>query len=337
MSRWLAIAVGLTGVLAAAGALAAWSTCVCAKLPLEGEAARVLTGLAFVGVGLIAGTRQGNPRIGALMSAVGLTWFIEDLGWIYQPLPYTVGRLGTGLFQPFLAHVMLAFPSGWLRTRSRKIAVVAAYGLWLLATLATLAVWDPADDCQGCSTNLLEIRHDPALHALAEQISIGLVLVMTTVVMVLVIQRWYSASALGRRALGPMLWASAPLAGAVVGYSLLGTSLMPPLAPLALTALPVGFLVGLLRIDLGRAAVGRLVIELGDTPARARPAAGRPGQDTTRWLAPGGVLAARAAGVRRPVRATRRPPGGRLGPRGDAARAGRRTDRRAHPRCGASG
>jgi hypothetical protein len=47
-------------------------------------------------VGLIAWTRQANPRIGVLMSAVGLTWFVEDLGWIYQPLPYTVAFLGEG-------------------------------------------------------------------------------------------------------------------------------------------------------------------------------------------------------------------------------------------------
>ena len=106
MNRWWAIAVGLTGLLAAAGAFAAWSTCVCAKLPLEGETARVATGLAFVGVGLIAWSRQGNPRIGVLMSAVGLAWFVEDLGWIYQPLPYTVAFFGGGLFQPILAHLV---------------------------------------------------------------------------------------------------------------------------------------------------------------------------------------------------------------------------------------
>jgi signal transduction histidine kinase len=270
MRPWVAVAVGLTGLLAAMGACAAWFTCECAKLPVEGESARVLTGLAFVGVGLIAGTRQGNPRIGGLMCATGFTWFIGDLGWIYQPLPYTAAAFGAGVFQPVLAHLTLAFPSGWLRTRTRKIAVAAGYLLWLLATLVVLVVWDPADDCLGCTKNLLELRHDPELHDVAEQISVVLALIMTTVVVGLVIQRWYASSTLGRRALGPVIWAVAPLAAAVVGYSLIGKSSMPPLAPLALTALPVGFLVGLLRMDLGRAAVGRLVIELGDTPAPGR-------------------------------------------------------------------
>lgn len=270
MNRWWTVAVGLTGLLAAAGAFAAWSTCVCAKLPLEGEVARIITGLAFVGVGLIAWARQGNPRIGVLMSAVGLSWFVEDLGWIYQPLPYTVAFFGGGLFQPILAHLVLAFPSGWLRTRTRKAVIAAGYVFWLLVTVATQVVWDPADDCLGCSTNLLELRHDPGLHNLVEQISIGVAIVLTGVVVVLLIQRWYASSTLGRRALAPVVWAVVPLAAAVVGYSLVGKSFMPPLAPLALTALPVGFLVGLLRMDLGRAAVGRLVIELGNTPAPGR-------------------------------------------------------------------
>ena len=108
------------------------------------------------------------------------------------------------------------------------------------------------------------------LHDFADQISIGVAIVMTAVVVVLLIQRWYASSTLGRRALAPVLWAVVPLAAAVVGYSLVGKSAMPPLAPLALTALPAGFLVGLLRMDLGRAAVGRLVIELGNTPAPGR-------------------------------------------------------------------
>src|SRR5258708_13562642 len=112
--------VGLTGPLAAGGALAGWSTCVCAKLPLEGEVARISTGLAFVGVGLIAWTRQGNPRIGVLTSAVGLTWFVEDLGGIYQPLPYTVAFFGGGLFQPILAHLVLPFPTAFLAPRTPK-------------------------------------------------------------------------------------------------------------------------------------------------------------------------------------------------------------------------
>jgi signal transduction histidine kinase len=89
-----------------------------------------------------------------------------------------------------------------------------------------------------------------------------------------VLRHWLIASAPARRALAPVLWASAPLAGVVVEYSLVGRSYTPAGAPLALAALPIGFLVGLLRISLSRAAVGRLVIELGDTP----PAGWRPTQ-----------------------------------------------------------
>ena len=64
----------------------------------------MIVGLCFVAVGLIAMSQRRRRRIGLLMVAVGLTWFIYDVGWVYMPLTYTIGTLGAGLYQPILAH-----------------------------------------------------------------------------------------------------------------------------------------------------------------------------------------------------------------------------------------
>lgn len=264
---WAPLLVIAAGLVASVAALTAWATCDCAKLPLDGEIARVAAGMSFVGAGALAMLQRGTGRVGSLMSAAGLAWFVDDLGWIYHPLPYTLARLGSGLFQPMLAHLCLAFPGGRLRTRLDRVLAGACYALFLLASVATLTFWDPADaGCPGCPRNLLMLDRDPVLHDVVEQISTATALAMTFLVVVRVVQHWSSASFLGRRALSPVVWAVGPLSLAVAVYLVIGRSFVPPLAPLALTSLPAGFLIGLLRVHLSRADVGRLVVELGEAP-----------------------------------------------------------------------
>src|SRR6266851_5683975 len=273
--RWLYVGVAGLGVGVAAGAVAAWATCDCTKLPVEAMAARVIAGLAFINVGIVALRRRGSGRVGALMCGVGFAWFIDDLSWIYAPLPSSISHFGAALFQPMLAHLTIAFPSGRLRARLDRWVVGSVYVAWLVLTLALLSVWDPADaGCPTCPRNLLMISRAPQVHDVLDELSTGITLILAALVVGVVLRHWMIASAPARRALAPVLWASAPLAGVVVEYSLVGRSYTPAGAPLALAALPIGFLVGLLRISLSRAAVGRLVIELGDSP----PAGWRPTQ-----------------------------------------------------------
>src|SRR5262249_30415383 len=86
-----------------------------------------------------------------------------------------------------------------------------------------------------------------------------------------VIRHWIRASKPGRRALAPMLWAAAPTAAWVILDQLNIRVLISArlwgavhtFGYLALMVLPFGFLIGLLRVRLGRGAVGNLVVELG--------------------------------------------------------------------------
>lgn len=259
---WLLGIIGAAGLLTAGGSATAWATCPCGKLPVSGETARVVVGLSFVAVGLIAMSQRRRRRIGLLMVAVGLTWFIYDVGWVYEPLTYTIGTLGAGLYQPILAHLTVVFPSGHLRSQVDRIVVVGTYGLYGLASLGTQVLWDPRDSGCPCPANLLLLHRDANLHSIAEQASGALLIAATAAVLAVLVWHWRRSGLSGRRALTPVLVSSIPIAGLVLATTIVGENFLPPLAVLALTALPLGFLAGLLRLRLERAAVGSLVVEL---------------------------------------------------------------------------
>jgi signal transduction histidine kinase len=267
--RQLLVALG--GLGASAAALAAWATNPGAKLPLEGELARLAVGLAFVLAALLADLQVANSGVATLMGAVGLTWFLWDLSWIYLPVPYTVGLALGALFQPILAHLTVAFPTGRLRSRLDRNLVRVAYSAWMVLSFATLVVWDPQVDCPGgCSANVLLLYPDRALHDGLEDIGTVVGLTITAAVVGAVVRHWRTGSPPARRALAPVLWSAVPMAGILTAYTLLGRAQLPPIAPLVLLTLPIAFLLGLVRMRLTRAGVGRLVIELGEQPPPGR-------------------------------------------------------------------
>jgi signal transduction histidine kinase len=252
------------GAGVAAGALAAWYTNPGAKLPVEGELVRVVVGLAFVASGSVARIYFGNRRIALLMTVVGVTWFAWDLAWIYLPIPYTLGILLGSAFQPVLAHLAIAFPSGSLRSRLDRAVVGINYGVWFAFALAIMLFWDPRVDCPiGCSINLLLVDADRGIHDSVEATGTIVGLLLTLAVIAVIVRHWFTAHRAGRRALAPVLWSAWPMAAVLVAIGLAGRAEVPPVATIALTALPIGFVLGLFRIEHAKASVGNLVIELG--------------------------------------------------------------------------
>ena len=127
----LLAAAALGGLAFAVLAYSSWNGCECDKISAETEAARLVAGLSFVAAGMLALAQERFRRVGILLTLVGWTWFIYELGYIYQPIPYTAARLTDGLWQPLLAHLAVAYPSGRLRSRWNRAVVgsveVAAY------------------------------------------------------------------------------------------------------------------------------------------------------------------------------------------------------------------
>jgi hypothetical protein len=86
-------------------------------LPEEPElaAADAAVGLAYIGLGVVAGQRRPSSRSGLLMAATGLAWFAGSL-------------IDAALFlhRGPLVHLLVGYPRGRLRSRLEQVVVAAA-------------------------------------------------------------------------------------------------------------------------------------------------------------------------------------------------------------------
>jgi signal transduction histidine kinase len=237
-------------------------------------------GASFLAVGWVAAWRRPHSRIGMLMMAVGLAWFVPWVGWAPNALLWSISRALGDLFAPVLAHVFVSFPSGRLRARRDRLVVALAYGWWLAARLADALTWHPVFRPPPSTTwvrNVFGLLGSQHLNDEITRVTSVASVAVVALVVGTVISHWRHATPPGRRVLAPVLWASVPT-GVWVALEFLsepgllgGTParLVTGYGWIAAAALPFGFLAGLLRTRLGRGAVGDLVVELG---RRAAPA-----------------------------------------------------------------
>ena len=79
-----------------------------------------LPGLAFLVAGQIAWIRRPGNRIGPLMVAVGFAWYVGTFGASDDPAVGTLPHAFQGYFDPLLAWLVLAYPTGVLRGRPAR-------------------------------------------------------------------------------------------------------------------------------------------------------------------------------------------------------------------------
>ncbi|HKW72039.1 MAG TPA: histidine kinase [Candidatus Dormibacteraeota bacterium] len=250
----------------------------------------IVPGSAFVIAGLVAWSLRPRNRVGRLMMAVGAGMLVGGAslqkfttpveGAIFHALtagqcvsPGTCRMLdfpSAALFLSFgqiwavlLLHLLLAFPEGRVRVRPGRMLLVALY---ILVPLARF-VW-------------LVAPLRPVSTAYAVVTGETVYLACLVFGSVLILRRWAVGGYARRRSLSPVLWSLAPvvlafvpwtavtLSQAQVGPTLRGFGL------LFLTALPVGFVVGMLRSGLDLVPIGSLVVKLsrGLLPEQLRPA-----------------------------------------------------------------
>ena len=88
----------------------------------------VLVAWAFICAGLIAWRRRARTAIGALMVGVGAAWLLHGLEFLPTSPLVTVGvwlGSGAGLMGVFLGLLILAYPTGSMRSRATRIATAA--------------------------------------------------------------------------------------------------------------------------------------------------------------------------------------------------------------------
>gem|GEM_PF-5340878 len=192
------------------------------------------------------------------MVLTGLASFAEDVQLSTDPAVHTVGLLLRTGSTAVLVHLMLAFSGGHLQRRADRVIVGVAY-VWafVLRPLSSLFT-------NTSTRNLLLVVDRPVAVDVLGQLGLPLAVAAT----VSLVERWYKAQWSIRHVLTPVV-----VVNLVIGLSALGAAafwntelgLYRPFVTgyqVAACLLPLAFLIGVLRVRLGRSTVARLLESL---------------------------------------------------------------------------
>jgi len=260
----LVIGLTLTALLAAALPPALRGE----PIPLVGVLYDLGVGVLFVVAGMLAWARRPASAVGRLLTVAGLVWLLaRALVWaIPSPTLFTAGLVLVLLPIAFVAHLAVVFPSGRVTSATDRLIVVVSY----VVIVSGVAFLD-LSSCGGCPRNLLAVgSHDGLGRVLRTSVLVSTLLTIAAFLTVLV-GHWRRSTGAARRVLTPVLPA-ASLYAAVSASNLLA-ELGAPIGlgrewawveRVAIAAVPIAFLGGLLRTRLARYGVGQLVVELGE-------------------------------------------------------------------------
>jgi hypothetical protein len=130
------------------------------------------------------------------MVLLGFAWFIFTLDAANSRLVYTIALVIGGLWGGVFLHLGLTFPSGRLTSALDRALTIAGYLIFPLAFVPALLFAGPHElGCDDCPTNLLLIRRDSDLAAVATAFGALLYLALFIVVLMRSIERWRGTGA----------------------------------------------------------------------------------------------------------------------------------------------
>jgi signal transduction histidine kinase len=261
-----AVAGTATGVLVAG---VPWSD----PVDTPGMIAGSLLAASFMFFGVFVIAKRPGDRVGLLMIGVAVTFMLTLLAAIPTDLTYALGNsVFLQLWLVVLGHLFLAFPTGRLPTTFDRWLVRGAYAWWSVIVAFEIVLIDPVTSGWP-RDNPFFVGPAPEMKQVVGAVDTIGTSALALLFLYALLRHWRRATPAGRRILLPVVWASVPTAIVVVTPFLsvfgIDTEIVTDSAfgLFALTALPVGFAVGLLRSRMGRSQVADLVVELGEAPA----------------------------------------------------------------------
>ncbi len=248
-------------------------------VPLPIRIGSLGVGVLFVVAGLVGIRERPRSPVGLLLVTVGFLYLLGRLQGADPPPLGLIANLANSAWQGVIFYLTFTFPVGHMRTAIDGLLVIGGASFTALNNLFAL-VTTPGRVAPGLTPE------NPWFAALPS----GLVAITQPVLLVLgyafifggagwLMRRWLAASGPMRRVLTPV-YASALATSmtAIVLRLTLGmvspstdpTRLISVALLFAYALLPFGFLIGLLRAQIARAAVANLVVELGELPTPAR-------------------------------------------------------------------
>jgi signal transduction histidine kinase len=277
--------------------------------------ADLAAGLGLLAAGLVALTEPRTRRLGILACLAGVVWFGPDWeGWDGgSVLPRSLGAAVAPLFVAFVFHIVLAFPSGRLRSRFGRRAVLAVYTLVAVTSAVRGLFRDPFLDpyCwRNCVGNSFALRSDARTTRVVGDVSLRVSLAIGLLLVVIAV--WKLVAATRARRHHYLLWPGL-VPGALVGAAAVTYAIALWRDPLegrqsgefranflalsfSVSALAVGLAWNVVHIRRTRGSVARLVTELGEAPRPGRlqealaAAVGDPGLSLHYWLPDAGIF-----------------------------------------------
>lgn len=285
-SRTARIVLATMGALGFAGITTAVSSA--SGAPLQFLILDLAIGLTYIVTGAVAWHRRPEVLTGPLLVLCGVLNFVGSYGPTERPVLTTIGYAFSGYYDVALAVLVLALPGRWPLGRSRQVAI-ALGAIFLVRSLSRLFLIDFASlpDCVGCTANPFALVSNLAAFEAIEITSGAIVAALALTVAVMCVGRLVGARPLSRRVLWPILIAGvvAMLAAAFASIeTAYGTATGLPLVDLpepwsevkawsifaARLLVPIGFLVGSLRLRLAAGSLAALAVGLGRVPSPVR-------------------------------------------------------------------
>ncbi len=252
----------------AAGLGATWTTLTADAVTLA-SVLSLAVGWSFLASGAIGAAHRPDNRVGVMMVVIGLLWAATAvLKATRSSVLFTAGIWLGDVWLALFVALLVAFPFGRIVSRLDLVLV----GSILLVVLPLEALWlvflafpDGAPD-----NAVLLWPSEPTASGI-DWVQRVILIGSLTALSALLVRRWLRASGPLRRALAPVF------AGAVAVGLLSATYLLDKLAvrsvaidylvSAVLAAIPLVFLIGLLRARLARSAVGDLLVDLREPAA----------------------------------------------------------------------
>jgi len=238
--------------------------------------AGVIAAWSFLLAGLIAWSRRPRNRLGPLMVLTCFALLARQFRYSHDELAFTAFFLLGEICWVLVGHVTLAYPFGRVTDRLERAFLWVAYGVAIAFPLAILLVYDGSRrlryvDPVPRDSLLLVSAHGDVVDALQFLFGVVAYGFLATIFVLLVVRKLLKATPRGRRVLLPILVAAVVAAAwSMLNGTLTFASAKPPSVTydlfwwqfIALTALPLALLWGLLRARLARVHVGELVVHL---------------------------------------------------------------------------
>jgi signal transduction histidine kinase len=243
--------------------------------------AELIAGYALLAVGLVAWTRPRQRRLGAILVAASVAWFL--LEWnnpgVGSAFVFTAGLILYLTAPPLVAHAVIAYPDGRVRSWLDRIGLAVAYaGAVLLLGVLVASVFNPAaEGCAECPRNLLLVDGNRGAYESLNRLGIRLGLAWSLLLILLIVAGLVRSTPARRRLTTPVALAGCAYLGLVASdfaHSLdrgflsndtLDRRLLLGEAA-ALCTLALGIVWVWVRARRTRSALARLVIELADSP-----------------------------------------------------------------------